>query len=222
MDNLFEKHEVHRHSPNVSFLYVLAESNLSSLIRVHPSNQSCFDVEGERYGLPIFAALATGSEEAVRMLLEAQADSQPTTSPFRDLCDQYCRYGDKRINIAGNFAFPQRKGPLTFLAEHGDDILLTLYALSMANIKSTGNDRRTPLSWIAEKGHEAVVRLLLEKGAEPDSKDANGQTPLFYATGNGHEAVARLLLEKGAEPDSKDANGLRLLSILNSHLDVSS
>jgi len=65
IDNLLEKHEVRRHTEGVSLLYVLAEGNMPNLIRVHPSILSFLKVEDERYGLPLFASLATGSKEAV-------------------------------------------------------------------------------------------------------------------------------------------------------------
>ncbi|GFG21136.1 Pfs, NB-ARC and ankyrin domain-containing protein, partial [Aspergillus udagawae] len=71
LNNLFEKHEVRRHTQNVSLLYILAEGNLSNLIRVHPSALSCFDVEGERYRSPFFASLATGSGKALKAFLQS-------------------------------------------------------------------------------------------------------------------------------------------------------
>jgi hypothetical protein len=50
---------------SVSFLYILIEKNLADLIRINPIRESCFNVKDERYGLLIFAALATGSYEVV-------------------------------------------------------------------------------------------------------------------------------------------------------------
>lgn len=81
INNLFERHEVRRRTPNVSLSSILAESDLSSLIRIHPSNSSCFDVEGERYGPPVFAALATGSGEAT-IVHEALHPRAPTDSGY--------------------------------------------------------------------------------------------------------------------------------------------
>jgi ankyrin repeat protein len=179
---------------------------MSNLIRIHPSSLSCFEAEDERYGLPIFVALATGSNEAVRTFLEIQADIQPATSPLRNLCEQYHLGGNKRINLGRNFAYSQRKSPLSYLAEHGDDIVLAfLCASGKFNIESTSNDGRTPLLWAAENWHDAVVRLLLEQGADPESKDSRyGWSPLSWAAGNGHGAVVRLLVEQGADPVPSD------------------
>ncbi|KAK5189284.1 hypothetical protein LTS03_011644 [Exophiala xenobiotica] len=238
-DNLLETHEVRRHTPNVSFLYILAENNLASLTRIHRSNLSCFDVEAERYGLPLFAALATGSDECVRALLVVQAETHPPTSLFRNLCEEYCRYGNRRAVLARDFAFSQRRGPLTSLAEQGNDILLALLCASdKLIIEATGHDGRTPLSWVAGIGHEAVVRLLVEKGAKLESqdkynrtplswaaekghgavgadlepKDNSGRTPLSWAADRGHEAVVRLLVEKGANLELNDKDGWTPLS----------
>ncbi|KAJ4392780.1 hypothetical protein N0V91_011263, partial [Didymella pomorum] len=45
LNNLFEKHEVRRHTERVSLLYLLAELNAANLIRIHPSVSSCLKVE---------------------------------------------------------------------------------------------------------------------------------------------------------------------------------
>ncbi|EUC28839.1 hypothetical protein COCCADRAFT_108091, partial [Bipolaris zeicola 26-R-13] len=66
LDNLFNTNEERRHTEGMSLLYVLGERNLSSLIRAHPSAISCLEVGKERYGPPLFAAMATGSWEALQ------------------------------------------------------------------------------------------------------------------------------------------------------------
>ncbi|KIW22450.1 uncharacterized protein PV07_12334 [Cladophialophora immunda] len=207
IDNLFERHEVRRHTPSVAFLYILAENNLSSLIGIHSSKSSCFDIEDERYGLPILAALATGSDEAVRTLLGVDAGTQPTMSPFPNLYEQYCRPGNKRINVPRTFAFSRKKGLLRAIAEHGDDLLLEfLCSSTKVNIEWTDNVSRALIS-AAKRGLKALTRLLLEKGADKESKDNGGQTPLSLAARQGHKEVVRLLLETGAERESKNNGG---------------
>lgn len=71
------KHPYTQYSPNTTLLYLLAEMNLPALIRAHVSSQSYFAVEQERFGAPILAALATGSNETVQALLEVQARRLP-------------------------------------------------------------------------------------------------------------------------------------------------
>jgi hypothetical protein len=65
LDNVFEKHQVRRHNSNASLLYILAEHNMPNLIKILPSDSSCLKVEDERYGPPIFAALAQGNDEVI-------------------------------------------------------------------------------------------------------------------------------------------------------------
>jgi hypothetical protein len=213
-DNLFEKFEVRRHTQKASLLYILAEGNMPALIRVHPSNQSCFDVGDERYGPPIFAALATGSDGAVQALLDVQADIQPLQSPLHDMCKQYFEDGNKRTKFGRNFTFSRHRGVLSYTAEQGDKVIVlaSLLASDKLDTNSTDNSGRTPLSWAAENGHEAVVKLLLESGAELETADGFGQTPLSWAAENGHEAVVKLLLESGAELETKDGLGRTPLS----------
>jgi len=57
-----------------------------NLIRVHPSILSYLKVENERYGLPLFASLATGSEKAVRAFLEAYMVNQSPGNRLHKLC----------------------------------------------------------------------------------------------------------------------------------------
>ncbi|KAH7394809.1 heterokaryon incompatibility protein-domain-containing protein [Pyrenochaeta sp. MPI-SDFR-AT-0127] len=59
LGNLFEKREIRRHSQDVSLLYVLGEHNMPNLIGALPHPVSCLEVENERYGCPVFAAMAT-------------------------------------------------------------------------------------------------------------------------------------------------------------------
>ncbi|PQE28847.1 Pfs NB-ARC and Ankyrin domain protein [Rutstroemia sp. NJR-2017a BBW] len=228
LDNLFAGHETRRHTLNASLFYILAENNMGNLIRSHPSNLLWFEVEHERYGAPIFAALAANSGKAVETFLNAQARIEPPTSLLHSLCEQYY-HNENKSDFARYFNFLRRRSVLSHLAEYGDEVIIlaSLLALEKLDINSTDSFGRTPLSWAAgrghevvatlllergaeletkdtaESGHEAVVTLLLEKGAELETKDKSGRTPLLWAAEGGHEAVAILLLERGAEIETK-------------------
>ncbi|UKZ74671.1 hypothetical protein TrVFT333_002341 [Trichoderma virens FT-333] len=204
LDNLFERHEVRRHK-NASLLYILAEHNMGNLIRRHPSVLSCFEVQDERYGPPIFAALATNSGEAIRTFLKAQVEISPAMSPLRSMFEQYCQDGNKQTGFGRNFHFSWRRGILSYLAEQGEEVITHAFLLasSALDINLVDTFGRTPLSRAAEKGCEAVARLLLEHGADVKARNLDGQTPLSWAAASGQEAVVRLLLlEHGADVEA--------------------
>ncbi|KAL3417967.1 PFS domain-containing protein [Phlyctema vagabunda] len=213
LNNTLERFDIRRYTASASLLYILLEKNLAELIRIHPKTDSCFDVENERYGPPIFAALATGSYDAVQTCLEVLAQTQLQGHLLHHLCEQYSesRY---KWDFGRNFTFSRRRNIASYAAEQGDLLILNFFgALGKLDVKSRDRARRTPLSLAVETGYDAVVKLLLEKGAEVEAKDKNGRTPLSLAVETGYDAVVKLLLEKGAEVEAKDKNGRTPLSL---------
>ena len=210
LNNLFEEDERRRYTENVSLLYVLAEGNMSNLIGAHPSIHLCLKVEKERYGPPLFAALATGSKEAVQTVVEVYAATQSPDSWLHNLCSRYHYNESSRDNFGPQFEFSSRRTTLSYLAELGDEVIFAL-GLEIGNIMpdSKDTDGWTPLLWAALKGHEAIVKLLLDtRKVDVDSKDAYERTPLWWASKLGHEAIVRLLLDTGkVDIDSKDTDG---------------
>jgi Ankyrin repeats (3 copies) len=197
LDNLFEKHDIRRHTSQASLLYILAESNMSKLIRRHPRNLLYLDVEDERYGVPLFAALATRSNEAIRTFLRIEVENQISLTSLDELYNRFCQGQNNTASVGRNLKFSHSKSIFSVLAEHEDEILLH-FLLKVGKVEvddSKDTSGRTPLSWAARNGHEAVVKLLLATGqVEVDSKDTvYGQTPLSWAAQNGHKAVVKLL-----------------------------
>jgi ankyrin repeat protein len=215
LDNLFEKHEVRRHTRNVTLLYILAEGNLSNLIRVHPSILSCLNHERERYRSPFFASLATGSGEAVRTFMQAYVANMSPESRLRDLCDKYCKDGSRNPSLGRDFKFSKQRTFLSYIAELGDEVVFAvLLETGKFMPNSRDKDGRTPLSWAAVNGNEAIVKLLLATGqVDPDSKDNGGRTPLSWAAARRNVVLVKLLLATGqVDPDSKDNGGRTPLS----------
>lgn len=89
LNNAFERHAVRRYTKSVNLLYILAGKNLADLIRIHHQPAASFSVGEERYGPPIFAALATGSYETVQAILKSLQARVQQLSPFPDLWAQY-------------------------------------------------------------------------------------------------------------------------------------
>ncbi|MCJ1288448.1 hypothetical protein MMC26_007806, partial [Xylographa opegraphella] len=176
LDNLFERHEVRRHSDEMSILYVLGERNMSNLIKARPSALSCLEVGEERYGPPLFAAMATGSKEAVQAFAEALHRDQVTGSRPYETYSQYCEDKNNSTYLGREFKFSKRRDVISYLAELGNEIILALVLGSWkASIDSKDKNGQTPLSWAAANRHEAVIKLLIDTGkVDVDSKDKNG------------------------------------------------
>ncbi|KAF1962472.1 HET-domain-containing protein [Byssothecium circinans] len=199
LNNLFEKREVRRHSAGVSLLYLLGEHNMPNLIGVHPHLISCLEVENERYGCPFFAAMATGSKEAIQALLKGLVVKQPLKDePCEENSHEYYEECSQK-NIGRDFTFSKRRTILSYSAEFGyKRIVPLLLETDKVDIDSKDQNGRTPLSWAAQNRHETVVKLLLDTGkVDVDSKDQNGRTPLWWAVQNRHETVVKLLLDTG-------------------------
>ncbi|KAN0096829.1 hypothetical protein V8E51_015634 [Hyaloscypha variabilis] len=193
----------------INLIYVFVEMNLANLIRIHPQSASCFDVEKERYGLPIIAALVNGNYEAIQKFLEVQAEIHPQENKLYHLCRQYSENRNSRIEIGRNFTFSkERRSVCSYFAENGDEVVLAfLCALGKLDVKSTDRFGRTSLSYAAQSGCEGVVTLLLDQGTELETKDRLSRTPLIWATQRGREAAVKLLLDRGAELETRNRYG---------------
>ncbi|RFU80736.1 pfs, nb-arc and ankyrin domain [Trichoderma arundinaceum] len=205
LSNLLEKFENRRYTSDVTVLYVLAKHNAGNLIRYHPLKLTCFEVEGERYGPPLFAALATNSNEAVEVFLQAHAHvCDNRTTLLSRLHEKQSQNKHNRGRMTPDFTFSARRDILSYLAEYGEHTIASVW-LNLANIdvNSMGVRGRTPLLRAAENGHEAIVRLLLKHGADIEAKDSVNGTALNIAASHGYDAVIMPLLESGADTEAR-------------------
>ena len=210
LDNLFERHQVRRHTPRATLLYILAENNMSNLLKIHPSVLSFLELEDERYKFPLLASLATGSESAVRTFLAALAASQPPGSELQGLCNQYCGEGGTKVRVGRDLDVSKHKTALSCMVEICDGTLFAIvFAAHKVDPDSKTKHGRTLLSQAAVNGHEAIVKLLLKTGeVDINAKDKNRQTPLWQAVSKKNEAIVKLLLNTGkVDVNSKNSGG---------------
>jgi hypothetical protein len=209
LDNLFEKHEIRRHTLEATLLYILAENNMSNLIRRHPQNLLYLDAGKERYGVPLFAAIATGSDEAFRTFLDVEMENQTQSNSLHECYNRLRQDKSTWLKLGRNFKFSLRRSLFSYLMELDDETLL-FFLLKIRKVIAKGDeDGRTPLSLAAEKGYEAVVQLILETSrANVDSPDTFNRTPLSLAAERGYEGVVKLLLETG-RADVNSFNSIR-------------
>ncbi|KAH7014875.1 ankyrin repeat-containing domain protein [Ilyonectria destructans] len=204
LDNLFEKHEIRRHTQNASLLYVLAENGLARLIKTTIFQDQRVHIQGERYRYPLFAALANSHRDAVRVLLQQETSS---LSQENDIAEQ--------LEYGTDFTAGKHETPLLWAAKRGR-VGLTELLIPSGELDLNFQDYkgRTALSWAAGNGHEAVSKLLLATGeVDPNLSDSRGRTALSWAVGNGHESVVTLLQTiEGVDMHSKDKRGRTILS----------
>jgi len=168
MDNFFEQYPVRGHSSEASLLYILAERNLARLIKAHFATSSLLEASSERYESPLFAALATGSADAVRALAELQLyQTMDSFTPFQRLCQSYLE-NPKQIPKLGRDFRPSKYSSWVKLAKQGEaetaQLFLATVKVDLVDVDAKDKDRRTPLWCAARNGHKAVVKLLLDTG----------------------------------------------------------
>jgi ankyrin repeat protein len=205
LHNLFEKMEVRRYTESVSSLYVLAELNLANLIKVHPSIKLYLEPENERYGCPLFAAIATGSMEAVKACIRGMEANQATHNSSCELNEQNFNYESLRHAAKRNFNYSKQRGIFSCAVELGhEDVFDHLISSGKFETDSKDSKGRTPLWWASKNGCGAIVKLLLSIDTIAiDSKDKHGKTPLYVAVEWRNNVVVELLINKGADVNAQ-------------------
>ncbi|OAL56703.1 hypothetical protein IQ07DRAFT_554869 [Pyrenochaeta sp. DS3sAY3a] len=208
LHTIVEKHRVRHYTAYLNLPYILGEQNCAHLIRDYPHDFSCIEQSKERYGPPLFAALALGNKEAVDAFLERMIPNAPDGS---ELCEVHTR-GSDGVPFGRTFRFLESRTIASYLAEFGHQRVLS--ALLSRNVqldlnKPEAGTRMTLLMWAASRGHAGVVQLLLDQEMiDVDSQNELGETPLFLAVARGHSEVVRLLLNTGkADVEAFDGLG---------------
>lgn len=216
INNALERDDNWRYTNSVSLLYIFGKYDLADLIRNYSRRKFCFEMEAERYGPPILAALANDSRKAVRAFLRAQADNEPPTSPLHGLCEQYEQHANKSTRFRSSFTFERRNSILNALIDHNEEVIALILLLRSASdgepVRSSDGLDVTSLYRAARMGHEALVQLLLQRNAHIDHKSGWLDAPLRNAALGGSEAIVKLLLDRGANVHSSVQRGETPLS----------
>ncbi|CAE7364051.1 ASB2 [Symbiodinium natans] len=136
---------------------------------------------GERSPPALFFACHFGCTEAVRLLMEANADK--------------------------NRAMNDGTTPLLVAIAEGHLEIVRLLLEADADKDAGDSYGRTPMFAASYYGHLEVLILLLEAEADKDAADTDGRTPIFAASQGGYAEVVRRLLEAKADKDRPDSYG---------------
>ncbi|KZL78184.1 NACHT and ankyrin domain protein [Colletotrichum tofieldiae] len=198
LNNVFEKHEIRRYTPEADITYILSDRNFANLLEasIQRHQDAFMPPRAERYGLPLFAALANGNQQAAEVLL----------GQGQDLCDRagILRY----LNCRKLFESPKVRTPLQWAAEKGHGCIFSfLIGTKLFDLTTRDSKGRTVLHLAAMGGDKTIVRTLLEEGLDVDVPCAADRTPLLYAAEHGQDSAALLLIEKGALLESRNSLG---------------
>lgn len=147
----------------------------------------------------LFAAVSSGSADAVRPLLERVENinaKENTVNAYTLL---------HRAVIAKSYEIVE------MLIDRG------------ISLDETDGMRRTALNYAAEAGSERLVKLLVTRGADPNKCDSSRRTPLHDAAFKGLISMVRILTEKGAYIDAVTLAGLKtplLLAAEGGHTEI--
>jgi ankyrin repeat protein len=194
VNNLFEKFKVREYSSDASLFYILADKGFPELIRTRLKKDPHIHICGERYGYPLFAALANGDKDVVAAVLKSPSSA----------CSEVDTDG---LNYRKDLKQYSKRTPLSWAAQEGRISIIKLLLQTETTVDDVDAKGRTPLSRASENGHEAVAELLIGNGADVNARDNKGWTPLLHALENGHEAVAELVIGNGADVNAHDHTG---------------
>ena len=135
---------------------------------------------------PLQIAANFGKLDAIRLLLEAQADLGPAGCSMTSL---------------------------VYIRPHGslDAMKLLLEARADAENINVHNGQ-SALSVAAHLGRSGAVQVLLEGGAQKDLENNHGVTPLLNACWSGHVHIVHQLLVAGAKPAACSKKGISHLA----------
>ena len=214
LNNINEKHGIRRYTPKASRLYILAATNSSNLIRMHPTNVtngSYLSVEEERYGLPLLAARATGSNEALRAFIDLGIENRVASCKFREIYSDFCSRGNNHDSLGLGFSFAKRK-PILLQVLENNDLMLMAFLLELGTTLIDEQEQgRTCLSYASARGNQDIVALVLEMSTvDVNSRDKHGRSPLSFAT---QMALLQLFVQcDRVEVNSRDNDGRTPLS----------
>ncbi|CAH0043359.1 unnamed protein product [Clonostachys solani] len=189
---------------NTSILYFLAENGYTALIQTTLRSEPEINPPGQKYGYPLFAALANRHIEAAAALLGSDVFIFSVVNFTQD-------FGVKTS--------PTKRTPLTWAAQRGHREIVELLLKKGSSPDEVDVGGETPLSRAAMNGAAAVVETLANHGANVNRKNIDWSTPLSQASMNGHGEVANILITKGARVNTDVGGGWTplLLALQNSY-----
>uniref|UniRef100_A0A8C6L4J5 Ankyrin repeat domain 44 n=1 Tax=Nothobranchius furzeri TaxID=105023 RepID=A0A8C6L4J5_NOTFU len=204
-------------------IYKSEDINLVS----HTRPRCCLHAAGARVNAkdnmwltPLHRAVASRSEDAVRVLIRHSADVNARDKNWQTplhvaAANNAIRCAEVIIPLLSSVNVSDRGGrtALHHAALNGHTEMVSLLLAKGANINAFDKKDGRALHWASFMGHLDVVCLLLSQGAEVSCKDKRGYTPLHAAAARGEITVVKHLLNLAVEIDEPNAFGNTALHV---------
>ncbi|KAL7801059.1 Pfs, NB-ARC and ankyrin domain protein [Trichoderma afarasin] len=191
--------DMKQYQQDVSLLYILADFNMSHLIRRQPDILSFTKIEPARYGTPLFAALANDNSESIREFLNAHLKIEPS---FRDTYDDYYYGGIEKNRLGRDFKFSQEECFRQFIVKGAALAAAFFLRVTDISVEQLNDYSHHHLLQAVEDGHSSILKLFIDKGAH-----IHHQQLLSTAISEGHDDIADILLKNGADIEAEDDSG---------------
>jgi ankyrin repeat protein len=160
---------------------------------------------------PLLYASAFGSVDAMRMLIDAEADvnaaePQGATPLHWAACDPVRSKLLLEHGAKADAKMAQGRTPLLIASgceAAADSVQLLLRKGADVNARQQNNGA-TPLSAAALSGGPRICRMLLAAGARADTATTDGWTALMYAVGYRDVELVKMLIAGGAQVNAKN------------------
>lgn len=204
--NIFEKRQVRHYKPTPSLLYVLAERDLVSLIKLLPPGVDCLALEDQRYGCPFSAALhAGGEQQTLRAMLERISATLGPDSPFQERFKQYLESPNKSRVRLGLVSYSWMSLLANLSAFGAPELLALLLFTGRVEMEELTRLNPTWLSIVGGGDAKRAAMLLLDLeiagllpgaiiGRSPSSPMQKTRSSLEYALAGGQTDVAKHLI----------------------------
>ena len=191
LSNVFEKFKVRRYTPNASLLYIFAEHDCGNLIRAIRQEYSLMDSEDERYRYPFFAALAAGSRDALKALIQ-----------HYDIESVVLEKIVSKLPAARHFRKTTSSSPFSWaLVNDHPDLAELLLSSNDVRFPVDNDQRLLALNDAAAKGYDKIVKLIIERSPSHGEKGKLLRRAMISAAENGQLQVAEIALYLGAHLD---------------------
>lgn len=201
---------------NMTLAHLAAEFNdLEALDKIKAEKPDNINVLNERGLAPIHYAIRHGHNDALRKLIDANAnvDRQDKKNKWTPLHWAVASSDVSAVKILLDakadlsIEDPENRTPFHMAAYFNlTNMLRELAALGM-DVNKVNSTGKTALHYAAENGQVNAVRTLLELGADPSVRDENGRTAFHLAAEMGHVNILNEFKKAKVDPNVPDNNG---------------